>query len=131
MSGEPFPSYRKRRVKMSNLGEEYRLETFVDPPQESDGIRALVCDTAAMAKEINESGELPADKIAYGVLSGVGGMRFKDIEFHFDFSLPRYQSETLVKQFLEVVDDWSLHISGDKVDLVNERIECIKAGLTT
>lgn len=109
--------------------DEYKLETFVDPPTEAEGVRALVCDTAQAAKELNLSGDLPADKVAYGVLEGVGGARFKDIEFNFDLALPRYQNDSLREQFAEALEEWSLHISGPNVDLVNIRIDCIKAAL--
>ena len=113
----------------SDMKDEYTLETYKDPPQRPDKIRALVCDTAKIASDLNDSGELPADKIAYGILEGVGGARFTDIEFNFDFALPRYQDKKLRKLFVKALDDWSLHISGSNVDLVNMRIDCLKAGL--
>ena len=110
---------------MQQITDEYRFETFVDPPGESDGIIAVVCDTAEAAKAT----ELPDTHKAYGVLEGVGGARFKDIEFHFDFALPRYRHKRYRKDFLAALRFWPLHVGANDVDRVEQRIDCIETML--
>ena len=112
---------------MNQLTDEYKFETFADPPGEADGVVAFVCDTADAAKAIQD--ELPEGHQAYGVLEAVGGARFKDIEFHFDFALPRYQSKRYRKDFLDALHFWPLHVRANDVEAVEQRIECIKVAL--
>ena len=112
---------------MNQLTDEYKFETFVDPPGEADGVVAFVCDTADAAKAVQ--GGLPEDHQAYGVLEAVGGARFKDIEFHFDFALPRYRHKRYRKDFLAALRFWPLHVGANDVDRVEQRIDCIETML--
>ena len=113
---------------MTHITDEYRFETFVDPPGENDGIIAVVCDTAEAAKALQA--ELPDGHKAYGVLEAVGGARFKDIEFQFDFALPRYRYKRYRKDFLAVLrDSWLLHAGSDDADRVENEIRCIEVAL--
>ena len=119
---------------MNQMAEEYKFETFVDPPGEADGIIALVCDTADAAKLVLfPNGESPTRK-AYGVLEFVGGAKFKDIQFNFDFALPRYRHEQYRKDFIAVLREvWLLQVVASEADHVSrhvsQAIDCLEVAL--